>query len=410
MSEGDPASDAAPSASTTADDRPAWTEPWVDPPDPPDSVAVVGAGAVGVTAARDLAAAGVDVTLFERGPAVGAGSSGRAAGIVYDAFAEAVDARVGRRALARLRERDGDGGFALHETPYLMLAREGDGERAAAIETAAEGMARAGVDVAVLDGDAVSERFPIRGEDVAVAAVCRGAGWCDPGSYVDAVTAAARGAGVRVRTGVPARVRTDPVRVVAEAGEADPVVAGRFDAVVVAAGAWTKRLLADAGVAVALKPYRVQALTAAADYDGPIVYDATAGGYFRPHPTGVLAGDGTVPEEADPDGYDRDADGWFVDDARALLERRAGVAVDDPARAWAGLCAATPDRDPLLGELRPDLYVACGWQGHGFMRAPATAEALVSEAVGGPGIDAFDPKRFDGDECFSVVEGMVVEE
>jgi sarcosine oxidase subunit beta len=78
-------------------------------------------------------------------------------------------------------------------------------------------------------------------------------------------------------------------------------------------------------------------------------------------------------------------------------------------RAWAGLCTATPDGDPLLGELREGLYVAAGWQGHGFMRAPATAEVVAEQILGGDGVPAFDPDRFDGDEEFEIVEGMAVE-
>ncbi|RLM82123.1 FAD-dependent oxidoreductase, partial [Halobellus sp. Atlit-38R] len=61
--------------------------------EPAPSVAVVGGGAVGVTAAHDLAARGADVTLFERGD-LAAESSGRAAGLLYDAYAEDVDAAV----------------------------------------------------------------------------------------------------------------------------------------------------------------------------------------------------------------------------------------------------------------------------------------------------------------------------
>ncbi|MFB6126407.1 MAG: NAD(P)/FAD-dependent oxidoreductase [Halolamina sp.] len=409
--ESEPKSKSEPSA-----DAPTWTAPWVAPADPPASAAVVGGGAVGATAARDLAAAGVDVTLFEAGDAVGAGSSGRAAGIVYNAFAEDVDAELARRALARFRALDAaDVDFHFTDCPYVMLAREGDDECVAAVEAAAAGMARNGVAVETVDGDELSGRVPLSGDDVAVAAICSGAGHCNPGSYVAAMAAAARRAGATIRTDAPVRVRTDPVGVAvdgsgpgADADVPDPVVT-RYDAVLVACGAWTGRVLADAGVPVALKPYRVQALTAGRPYDGPMAYDATAGAYFRPHPTGLLAGDGTVPEAVDPDAYDRTADDWFVEDVDALLAHRAGydLAVE---RAWAGVCTATPDRDPLLGELRDGLYVAAGWQGHGFMRAPATAEAVVAEMVGGDGVAPFDPTRVDGDESFAVVEGMTPEE
>jgi glycine/D-amino acid oxidase-like deaminating enzyme len=68
----------------------------------PSTVAVVGAGAIGVTASAELATRGVDVTLYERG-SLAAGSSGRAAGVCYNAFADQTDARIGDRSLERFR-------------------------------------------------------------------------------------------------------------------------------------------------------------------------------------------------------------------------------------------------------------------------------------------------------------------
>ncbi|MFB6209960.1 MAG: FAD-dependent oxidoreductase, partial [Halobacteriales archaeon] len=68
------------------------------------------------------------------------------------------------------------------------------------------------------------------------------------------------------------------------------------------------------------------------------------------------------------------------------------------------------DEDPLLGELADGLYVATGWHGHGFVRSPATGEAIAEEILGGEGIPAFDPTRFDGDEDFEIVEGMSIDE
>ena len=49
-------------------------------------IAIVGAGAVGATAAYELARRGAGVTLYDRGP-VANGASGRAAGVCYDAVA-----------------------------------------------------------------------------------------------------------------------------------------------------------------------------------------------------------------------------------------------------------------------------------------------------------------------------------
>ena len=366
---------------------------------PAQQVAVVGGGAVGVTAARELADAGAAVTLFERG-SVAAGSSGRAAGICYDAFAEDVDARVAARAVERFREFSGRGDFAFDRTPYVWFVTE-PGAKAEAIREQVDAMQRHGRDVERVDGDDLASEFPaLRTEDVVEAAVARDAAVVDTSAYAHLLADLAREAGVEIREHEPASVGIDPVL----------VNATEYDDVVVAAGAHTKQVLAEAGVAIPLKPYRVQALTADAPGEGlPTVYDATAGYYARPHPEGLLAGDGTEPVEAAPDGYDRDGDDWFVAALDDRLRDRFPGYEPDVERAWAGLCTATPDRDPLLGELREGLYVAAGWQGHGFMRAPATGEAIAEQVLGGEGIPAFDPTRFDGSEAFEVVEGMAVE-
>jgi sarcosine oxidase subunit beta len=362
------------------------------------AVAVVGGGAVGVTAAFDLAARGADVTLYERGD-VAAGSTGRASGILYDAYAEDVDAGVAARALERFRALSGTGDFAFRETPYLWFVTE-PGRKADAVREQVTGMQASGRRVERIDADELAAAYPtLRADDVVEAAIARNAAVADTAAYADAVAALAADAGVEIREQTSARVATDPTRVNGDA----------YDAVLVAAGAQTKQVLAAADLQIPLKPYRVQALTADPAAAIPTFYDATDGYYARPHPDGVLAGDGTEPVETDPDTYDRDGDDWFV----AATERRLADRIRDydPAvhRAWAGLCTATPDRDPLLGALAEDVYVATGWQGHGFMRAPATAELVAERMLGGSGIEAFAPTRFDGDEEFDVVEGMSVD-
>ncbi|MFB6105475.1 MAG: NAD(P)/FAD-dependent oxidoreductase [Halobacteriaceae archaeon] len=362
------------------------------------SVAVVGAGAVGATAAHELASRGVDVTLYER-ETPGAGATGRAAGIAYDAFTVDVDADLARRSLERFRARSDDGRFRFTATPYVWFATDG-GRAADLIREGVERMCANGVAAELVAPADLRARFPqVRVEDVAVAAVTENAGVADTGAYAALLADDAAAAGATVREGTPASVRADPPRVVVE-GESREV-----SAVLVAAGAHTPSLLADAGLPVPVRPYRVQAARVSGPAI-PILYDATADYYARPTRHGVLAGDGTVDVDVSPEDYDEAADDGYADRLIGRLEDRLVNLRSRPDRAWAGLCTATPDRDPLLGERAPGVYVAAGWQGHGFMRAPAAAEAVVDEMLGGEGVPAFDPGRFDGTESVEVRTGL----
>ena len=368
----------------------------------PATVAVVGGGAIGVTAAATLAARGTDVTLYERG-SLAAGSTGRAAGVCYDAFADRTDARIAERSLERFRELPG----VFTDQPYVWLARSGDERRAETIRTQSTRMRELGLNVALVDPDDLGDRFPgLIVDDVAVAAMTRDAGYADTGEYVDVMGDRASREGATIRTETPVEIATDPPGIVAETGERS------FDAVLVAGGAHSKRILATGGVSIPLKPYRVQALVTEptpVSESVPMCYDATGNYYFRPREGGLLVGDGTERVEADPEKWKRDADEEFVRQTRERVAHRVRLIEAGVCEAWAGLCTATPDGDPLFGELRSGLFVATGFHGHGFMRAPALGERIADKMLGGDGTRRFDPTRFEGDETFEIVAGMDIE-
>ena len=382
--------------------RTGW-EPEIDANGDGLAIAVIGAGAVGVTAAHDLATTGATVTVYEKG-AIGSGSSGRAAGVLYDAFATDVDAQIGARTQERVRSLSGVDPFAFTDCPYIMVAHKTDTKRCEALAECVERMRVHGRDVSRIEPATLGSQFPLKTDDIGVAAVSRNAGWTTPQTYVDAVAKRAVDRGVKLKTETTASI--------ADAEDTTTIIANgertTYDRVIIAAGAHTKQLLGAVGITIAMKPYRVQALTSTVPYNGPMCYDATTGVYFRPHPTGMLAGDGTELVETDPDQWERDADTWFIDSVTDAVKQRAAyeITVD---RAWAGLCTATPDENPLCGELRDGLYVATGWQGHGFMRAAGMGEAIAKDVLGEPSIEPFDPTRFTGEESFEITEGMAVE-
>jgi sarcosine oxidase subunit beta len=353
-------------------------------------VGIVGGGCVGLVVAGDLAEGGLDVTLYERGK-LGSGATGRAAGICYDAVADPTDAAVATRALDRYR-----GWGLLTPRPYVWVAR--DERDARAVREQAAEMRALGLDVEELSPATLGERYPALETDGVVAcAVANAAGTVEPDDVVAHLAERARSAGVTIESGTPASL-ADPTTV----ETAEGVVS--FDAVVVAAGPATKPLVADLGVALALKTYRAQALvTEPVAATLPSLYDASREFYWRPREDGLLVGDGA--HAVDPQDCDPDADPSFLESA---LERlRAATTLDpDVSRSWAGPCTATPDRDPLVGPVAEGLWVATGWQGHGLMRAPAIGEFLAerirneSPRLDAPLAEQFDPTRFEGDEQF----------
>lgn len=367
---------------------------------PYESVGVVGGGAVGITAAASLARRGVGVTLYERGELAG-GSTGRAAGLCYDAFADERDARHAAHSLDRFRDLG-----VLTDVPYVWFVREGHGDVAGALREQVQQMQRNDRAVTRLSPAELAARFPaLRTGDISCAAITHNAGSVDTVAYVDRVATWAREAGAAIRTETPVRLTTGPA-------VETPDGTVEHDAVLVAAGAHTARLLDAVGVPLALGLYRVQALVAEAERSGagpsgvPMCYDATERWYARPAEGGLLAGDGAHAYDGPPSSFDRDADGAFVSETCDRLRRRFEGTVT-PSRSWAGLCTATPDRDPLVGECTPGVYVAAGWHGHGFMRAPAMGELVAEVICDGHALPAFDPGRFDGTEAVDVPGGVV---
>jgi sarcosine oxidase subunit beta len=369
-------------------------------------VGVVGAGAVGLTTALDLAVEGANVTVYEADE-IASGSSGRAAGVCYDAFATEPDATLGVAAIDRFQAFAEDGA-PFRTCPYLWLVREGDDDHVNRIGDGIQAMQEHDVDVERLDSEALAERFPsLRTTDVAIAGLTGHAGYTDTTAYTEWLADRVREHGVSIEEKTPVGIATGPPRVVPEGSPE----ATEFDVLVVTAGAHTKRVLADAGISIAMKPYRVQALvgSVALDDGWPMVYDASADCYFRPHAEGLLAGDGTEEVEADPDSYDLEADESFPESIASRVTHRVPGCDLDVDRAWAGLCTATPDRNPLVGKIHDGVYVGTGFQGQGFMRSPAIGRRLADDILGGDGLPAFDPTRFDGDEEFAIREGMAIE-
>lgn len=67
-------------------------------------------------------------------------------------------------------------------------------------------------------------------------------------------------------------------------------------------------------------------------------------------------------------------------------------------RYWTGYYVMTPDHHPIIGPIKEyeNLYVATGFSGHGFMMAPASAEAIADYIVKGkPRLEIMENLKID---------------
>jgi glycine oxidase len=168
--------------------------------------------------------------------------------------------------------------------------------------------------------------------------------------------------------------------------------------VVNCAGAWAAQIKP---FGAATRPVKGQMLCivpgAGAHHAGPLLQHTvrTAEVYIIPRSDGRIVIGATV-EEA---GFDKRVDPETVQ----RLHRAAAITVPEIARmrihdAWAGLRPGSPDGLPILGAtLLPGYYVATGHYRDGILLAPVTAQVMTQLLIGQPtrfDLAPFSPLRF----------------
>jgi glycine oxidase len=205
-----------------------------------------------------------------------------------------------------------------------------------------------------------------------------------------AAAAAARGGEVRRIANVTGFVGTgDRVTGV----RTDTGVLTNLDAIVLAAGPWTKALATRLGANVPTAPMRGQMVA----YQSAGLHHCVWGedGYLVPKQNGVLFAGATVEDV-----------GFRPRTTRKgvmQLRKMAGGLVPalrrtETASEWAGLRPGSPDGLPILGALptRQNVYVATGHFRSGILLAPITGKLMSERIVQGSSVslEPFSPARF----------------
>jgi len=351
-------------------------------------VVVVGGGLMGLSAAWHLRRADptVNVTVLDRAK-VGAAASGASAAGVRAMGRDPAERVIALASLARWPDldRELEGATGYRRGGGLRVA-ESASEQAQAREDVAAQRAD-DVPVELVDASDARRIAPGLSPAVVGGVHCAIDGQAEALATVRAFAAAARRLGARVDEGAGV------VSIVVEHGRVVGVALsdGRrvsCDVAIVAAGAWTARLLAPLGIEVPLTARGLQMLLTDPGPPALVPVVGRIGGQLSLKQLGggayLIGGGwpGAIPGESASRGrvLDDSVTGSLAV-ARSVytpLERRA------VAQSWVGIEAFTPDDLPILGPVPgvAGLLVAAGFSGHGFALTPAVGDVLARLALG----------------------------
>lgn len=370
-------------------------------------IAVIGAGAIGLSCAYFLARRGAEVVVLER-ELPGSGSSTRTGGGVRAQFDTTTNIQLSLLSQDLWAELPRATGHdpRMNRLGYLFLGRTAADlvglEQRVALQRAH------GVPSEVLTPAEVRRRWPLlRDQDISGAGFCAEDGYLNHHIAVAALAAAARNAGATLRSGIEAVglvTRGDRIRGVR-------TTHGTLDAdlVVNAAGAWAPDVAAWLGIELPIEGRRHELLVVdwAADHaaDLPWMIDP-AGVHLRPEDGGraLVGGFLGVDEAVDPHDYRLNHDPDWARAVLAAAQERFGVRLTpaDIVRGWAGLYPSTPDHHPIIDRVG-DLVIVGGFSGTGLMHAPA-AGILAAELIADGALTSIAADRLALDRDWGAAE------
>ena len=370
-------------------------------------VVIIGGGVIGTSILFNLGRLGVTDTLLLEKDVLGSGSTGRSQAICRMHYSNPVTAQMAWESLGIFTNFNeavcGESGFV--ETGCLVIADKEDTDGLASNVAMQYNL---GIDTMRLTALDLREIAPMVSvsEGEALAWEPR-SGYADPYMVTTSYATRAREMGAEIT------LRNPATEIEVSGGRVKAVVTaeGRVETpvAVVAAGSWSKMVLAQIGVDVPLVPVRHQVASLTRPVDKlpmhPTVGDIAQSFSFRPDGSSLTMMGFGDDEVVDLETYNQGVDMDVMADALGRLARRIPAMSDAYFRGgWSGLFTTTPDWHPILDAVPgiEGLYCAVGFSGHGFKLSPmigvTMAELIVQGASRSVDISPLRFSRFEEGE------------
>lgn len=351
-------------------------------------IVIIGGGVIGTSILFNLGRLGVTDTLLLEKDVLGSGSTGRSQAICRMHYSNPVTAKMAWKSLSVFTHFTemvgGESGFV--ETGYLVVVKEED---RGGLERNVAMLCQLGIDtmqVTAIDLRDIAPMVSVREDEVMA--------WEPQSGYADPyMVTTSYGAGAK-EMGAEIVLRNPATEIEFSGGRVTAVVTadGRVETpvAVVAAGPWSKMVLAKMGVDVPLVPVRHQVASLTRPVDKlplhPTVGDIAQSFSFRPDGSALTMMGFGDEEEVDLETYNQGVDMDVMADALGRLERRIPAMSDAYFRGgWSGLFTTTPDWHPILDAVPgiDGLYCAVGFSGHGFKLSPMIGVTMAELIVEG---------------------------
>ena len=366
-------------------------------------VVVIGGGVNGVSIAYALAARGVKTVLVEKG-ALASGASGRSSALVRMHYTNEWDARLAWASFPVFRnwtELMG-GPTVFTHTGFVNVVAP---QFADHLRLNVEMLRGIGVNTTAITGAELRDLQPFANvDDIGAAAYEPDSGYANPAETVEGFRRRATELGARVLQW------TAVTRVIRQESRVTGVdtSGGRIDAgsVILAAGAWSRRLCAEIGLELHARPKAIDTVAVTRPPElakGHMVFiDNVQGNYFRPESGGLtLVGVPCQEWDIDPDTLQTGLPPEAADvGAQLLTHRIPAMERATLSRGYRAFDGYSADRHAILGRVDgiDGLYLATAFSGSGFKIAPAVGTCMAELVTEGRAktvdIEPFSIRRF----------------